>query len=376
MSATNFAGLTAEQKTYWMRDLWSYMRSESFIGKLMGKTDNHAIQHITKLTKTEKGTRAVMQLVAELNGRGVANDNRREGNEEALQNFMLDINMGLISHSVINKGKLSDQQSVIDFRTVARDRLKFWLTDVVDQLAMLTLSGISYDYKLDGSLFQSSNGDNAFKDLVFADDVSAPSAGRHFYFDGSDLQNGNTASITSACVPKYGMLVDLKAYAKVSHMRPIKLGGKEYYIYLCDPRTLAMLKTDSDFMSAMMQSAPRGLDSNPIFTGAMFTVDGIVIMEHDKVYNTTRATSGSKWGAGGAVNGTRSLLLGAQALGFVDVGAPDWVEKGFDYDSQQGINTDKFLGFRKPKFDNPYTGNADEDFGVIALDLYIKGAGL
>ena len=371
MPATNFAALSSEQKTYWMRDIWNYMRTESWVAKNMSTSFNSPIQHITKLTKTERGTRAIMQLVAELRQRGVVNDNEREGMEEAMQAFDIDVNMGLISHQVKNKGKLSDQKTVINFRETARDRLKYWLADSVDTMAFLTMSGISYAYNLNGSLFTATGDENPWPELEFADDVTAPSAGRHFFFNGTDILPGNTASITNACLPKYGMLVDLKAYAKISHLKPITMGGKEYYQYVCDPRTLAMLKKDPDFLSAVTQAGARGTDTNPFFTGSIFTVDGIVITEHEKCFNTKGAPAGSKWG-GGAVDGTRSLFLGCQALGMVDVGAPDWVEKGFDYDSKQGISTDKFIGFRKPRFDNQYTGNADEDFGVIAMDLYIK----
>ena len=367
MAVTNFGKLSAEQKTYWMREVWKYMRNESFISKLMGKSANAAIQHITKLTKTEKGTRALMFLVPELVERGVANDNEREGNEEALQESEIDVNMGLISHQVKNKGKLSDQNHVIAFRETARDRLKYWVSQAVDKMAFLTLSGISYRYETTGKDL----GTNAWTELVFANDVTAPSAGRHFRFDGTNLQAGDTAVITSGHVPKYGMLVDLKAYAKVSHVKPLVMNGKDHYIWICDPRSLAALKKDPDFISALTSAGPRGMKNNPYFTGAMFTVDGIIIMEHNLVYNTKQALAGSKWGAGGNVDGTRSLLLGGQALGFVDVGAPDWVEKDFDYDSKHGISVDKFVGFRKPYFDNPYTGNADEDFGVIAVDLAI-----
>ncbi len=374
MNATNFAALTAEEKTYWMRDIWTYMRSEAFVSKLMADNTNAAIQHIKKLTRDERGTRALMHLVPELRKRGVANDNEREGREEALQAYNLDVNMGLISHQVINKGKLSDQKSVINYRETARDRLKYWLAESLDTMAFLVLSGINLNYNLDGSLYSAEEGEeNPWNELSFAADVTAPSTGRHFYFDGSDLQAGDTAAITSSCVPKYGFLVDLKAYAKVSHLKPIKMGGKDYYLWVCDPRTLAALKTDSDFLSAVTNAGPRGTKENPFFTGGIHTVDGIVIMEHEKCFNTKGATSGvDKWGAGADVDGSRSLFLGAQALGLVDVGAPEWIEKKFNYDAKQGISTDKFIGFRKPRFYNPYTKNDDEDFGIIAVDFYLK----
>jgi hypothetical protein len=49
-----------------------------------------------------------------------------------------------------------------------------------------------------------------------------------------------------------------------------------------------------------------------------------------------------------------------------DIGAPEWNEKGFDYDNSQGISLGKMLGFKKPKFGNIYENGAVEDFGVIS----------
>ena len=102
-------------------------------------------------------------------------------------------------------------------------------------------------------------------------------------------------------------------------------------------------------------------------TGAIVTVDGLVLHEHRLVYNTTGAASGLKWGAGGTVEGTRTMICGAQALGMADLGPPEWEEKSFNYGAQQGISIDKMLGLRKPKFMSPVHGTV-EDFGVIACD--------
>jgi hypothetical protein len=60
------------------------------------------------------------------------------------------------------------------------------------------------------------------------------------------------------------------------------------------------------------------------------------------------------------------LFCGAQALGMADIGAPDWNEKGFDYDNSQGISLGKILGFLKPKFGTIYENNTVEDFGVLS----------
>ena len=65
MALTNFSALTPEQKTVWSRQLWMQARDLSFINKFTGGTDA-VIQRITELTKTEKGDRAIMHLLADL----------------------------------------------------------------------------------------------------------------------------------------------------------------------------------------------------------------------------------------------------------------------------------------------------------------------
>ena len=76
---------------------------------------------------------------------------------------------------------------------------------------------------------------------------------------------------------------------------------------------------------------------------------------------------GSKYGGSGTVDGCQILFCGAQALGMADIGNAEWVEKGFDYENQQGISTGKILGFLKPQFTTQYSGGTKEDFGVLSI---------
>jgi len=368
MAQTNFAALTPQQKLVWSRDVWKAARDQMFIKKFIGNDENSVIQRITELTKTEKGEQVIMHLVADLVEDGVIGDNEREGNEEAMQSYSQIINIDLISHGVRNKGKLAEQKTVIKFREMGRDRLAYWLANRCDQLAFLTMSGISYSFQNNGAA-RSSN--SAFPNLSFAADVSAPTTNRALMWNGSALVASNTASITSSYVPTYKMIVDAVAYAKDHYIKPLMSGGKEYYALFVKPGTLAALKKDADYQRAVVQVASKsGLDS-PWFTGATVTIDGAVIHEHRLVYSTKGAASGSKWGAGSAVDGTRTLLCGAQALGMADLGAPEWSEKLFQYDSQQGINVDKMFGLLKPKFYSIYD-LATEDFGIVTIDHYLQ----
>lgn len=362
MAITNFAALTAEQKTVWARDTWKMARNMSFVNKFLGKDANSAVQRITELKRDEKGARAVITLVADLEGDGVAGDNTLEGNEEAIKSYDQVIQIDQLRNANRHKGKMAEQRSVVTFRSESKDVLAYWLADRIDQLAFLTLSGVAYTSRCNGAARTSTT----FPELVFADDVSAPTSNRHRRWSATGgLSAANTASITSSDTPSYKMLVELKAYAKSQYVRGIKgPGGEEYYHVVMTPQGMAKLKLDTEYLANLRSGAARGMD-NPLFSGSAVTVDGLVVHEFRHVYNTTGLASGSKWG-NNTQDGQRVLFLGAQALGFADIGGPEWNEKGFDYDNQQGISTGKILGFLKPKFGNIYESSAVEDFGVIS----------
>lgn len=303
-----------------------------------------------------------MFLVADLVGDGVVGDNEREGMEEDMQSYEQIIGIDLISHGVKNKGKMSEQKTVVQFRKHGKDKLSYWLANRLDQLAFLTLSGIGYDKMCNGA----NRASTAFSTLAFASQVSPPSSKRSLMWNGTNLVLSNTASITTGFLPSYKMITALVAYAKDHYIKPLLSGGKEYYVLLVKPGTLASLKNDADYKNAVINAAPSGKD-NPFFSGATVTLDGVVLHEHNLVYSTTGATV--KWG-GGAIEGTRTLFCGAQALGMSDIGAPEWDEKTFQYGSQTGINVDKMFGFLKPKFHSIYDGSV-QDFGVIAVDHHL-----
>ncbi|WP_447593534.1 N4-gp56 family major capsid protein [Aquipseudomonas campi] len=366
MAVTNFARLNSKQKTVWSRDVWSAARDQMFVKKFLGTGPGAMIQRITELTKTEKGEKVLMQLVADLVEDGVIGDDEREGNEEEMQNFEVELSIDLISHQVKNKGKMADQKTVINFREQARDRLAYWLANRIDQLVFLTLSGISYAFYNNGKPRVGS----PFPSLSFAADVSAPSSKRHLMWNGTNLVTSSTASIASTFTASYKMIVDAVAYAKDHYIKPLMAGGKEYYVILVKPGTLAQLKKDADYQRAVVALAQKDGQKSPWFTGGTVTIDGAVIHEHRLVYSTTGAAPGSKWGAGGNVDGTRTLLCGAQALGMADLGVPEWVEKKFDYDSKVGISVDKMFGLLKPNFYSIYDESV-EDFGVLAIDHFL-----
>lgn len=366
MSLTNFAALTDEQKTVWSMDTWRNARNYSFVNKFLGNGPNSLVQHITELKKSEKGARAVITLLADLEGDGVAGDRTLEGNEEAMKSYDQVIQIDQIRHANRHEGRMADQKSVVEFRNNSRDVLAYWLADRVDQLAFLTMSGVSYAMRTNGAARVGSD----FPFLEFAGDVAAPTDKRRFRWDGTNkvlVQGGATSAVTAADVPMWELFVQLKAYAKDEYMRGVKgPNGEEIYHAFLTPQAMAKLKLDVTYMQNVRNSRERS-ENNPLFTGSSVLIDGIMFHEFRHVYNTSGAASGSKWGSGGTVDGCQILFCGAQALGMADIGNPEWVEKGFDYENQQGISVGKILGFLKPKFNSIYSGNTVQDFGVMSV---------
>lgn len=365
MTMTNFALLTNNAKTLWAMDTWRQARNMSFINKFLGKGPNSMIQHITELKASEKGARAVITLLADLEGDGVAGDRTLEGNEEAMKSYEQVIRVDQLRHANRHEGRMANQKSVVEFRGNSRDVLAYWLSDRIDQMAFLTLAGISYAYKPRGEARVASDLIN----LEFAADVTGPTSARRTWWDsvnGKIQTSAASSSVIAADTPTYKMLVNLKAYAKEQYIRGVKAegGGESYHVFM-SPSGMAALKKDADYIANLRYAQTRGED-NQLFTGETIKMDGLYLHEFRHVPSTINAADGSKFGSGGHVEGQTVLFCGAQALGFADIGTPEWVEKGFDYENQQGVSTGKIIGLLKPQFNSIYSSNTVQDFGVIA----------
>jgi N4-gp56 family major capsid protein len=377
MALTNFAALTSEQLTAWSRDFWRVARNMSFINQFAGKGSNALVQRVTELTKSEKGARAVITLLADMTGDGVTGDSTLEGNEEALRAYDIVINLDQLRFANRIAGRMADQKSVVNFRETSRDALAYAMADRIDQLAFLTLSGVAYTHKTNGALRPVLASGQNLSNLEFASSVTAPTAARHLRVNGNNLSAGDTTAVTTADTIKYRHIVDLKAYAKDNYIRGIRAAGNdEVYHLFVTPQQMAKLKLDSDFLANVRNAGIRG-PSNQLFAGSSsLMVDGVMVHEFRHVFSTEGATTGTstnagaagyKWGADANVIGARALFCGAQALAMADIGLPEIAEETFDYHNQSGISIGKIFGLRKPRYQSDYNGNT-QDFGVIALD--------
>lgn len=379
MATTNYGTLTGDQLQVWSRDFWRVARNMSFVNQFAGSGQNAMVQRVTELTKSNKGTKANITLLADMTGDGITGDNTLEGNEEALRAFDITIELDQLRFANRVAGRMADQKTVVNFREQSRDALAYAMADRMDQLAFLTLSGVAYTSKNNGALrTTSSSAGHELVDLEFASDVSAPTTNRHRRWDATNgLVAGDTTAVAAADKISYECIVNLKAYAKDQYIRGIRGAGNDEVFHLfVTPSQMKDLKLDSDFLANVRNAGVRG-SANSLFAGSSsLMVDGVMVHEFRHVFNTGGATAGTssnagdagyKWGADADVNGARALFCGAQALAMADIGLPEIVEDTFDYENQAGISVGKIFGLRKPKYNTDVTSST-EDFGVVAID--------
>jgi N4-gp56 family major capsid protein len=337
------------------------------------------VQRISELTQSEKGARAVVTLLADMTGDGIVGDNTLEGNEEALRAYDIVVQLDQLRFANRLSGRLADQKSVVNFREHSRDALAYAMADRIDQLAFLTMAGVSYGVKNNGSLRTSLGSGQNLSDLAFSGDVSAPTSNRHRRYDAtSGIVAGDVTAVAAADTLDYKAIVQLKAYAKDNYIRGMRgAGNEEMYHLFVSPQVMADLKLDSDFLTNVRNAGIRG-PNNELFSGSSsLMVDGVMVHEFRHVFNTSGATSGAsgnagsngyKWGANADVNGSSCLFVGAQGLAMADIGLPEIVEDTFDYGNQNGISIGKIFGFKKPVYHSDVSGQ-NEDFGIIRLDV-------
>lgn len=356
------------------KDAWGHKAYDEFIENffftaMLGEGEEAIIEHITELTKNAKGeSGAWLHLIPDIHGGGIVGDNQAVGRERSLEASWYRCQYDQLRNGMVTKGRLAEQKSVVQERKHFRKKMARWYAESLEDQAILTASGITYDQNVDGSPRVTPANQDVWTDLSYAATVRPPSANRHYrWTTANGLDVGDTTLVAAGDYPTYGILPDLEALAAQSRLTPLRIGKEEYFVWLIHKKSMARLWKDEDFRRAVVDGSVRG-PNNPVFANSKVTMNNIIIKPYQRVYSTYGAASGtSKWGSGHAIDGTRSLLLGAQSLAFVDLGAINWEEELFDAKNRWGLYVDKMTGWEKPEFKSSYT-NTVEDL-MICLDM-------
>ena len=369
MATTDFGAASALRVKEWSLTVTMQGRDDSFWfsnGFVSASTadQNKPIQRVTELSKTKRGLECVMPMAMDISAdAAVVGDNLLDGNESAIDTDYQAIRVDQIRFATKSAGEMSEASTVLNFRTQSKDKLAFALSDVTDELGFLTAAGRAYTLNTDGT----TRGTSQLPSLTFAADVAAASTNRVIYAGSATSE----ATLTAADKMSWDLIIQAKAMAKRKRIRPIRMGGRSFYIMVMSTEQCRDLEQSPDYKTLQAQAMPRGLD-NPLFTNAKKVVGDVVIHDHQKVFNTLGLSSGSRWGSGSTVHGGQAMLLGAQALGFAeitgDTGA-GWRENpgSNDFGNRQSIGYGRKMGLLKPQYKSKYDANAREDFGILSV---------
>lgn len=364
MAMTDWGAITNAQKKVWQARTWKQARDQSFwfqTGFMSSGSDDHSkpVDYVKDLTQTDRGATCVMHLIPDLAGDGVAGDNLLKGKEEALSWDDVNIQIDQLRNAVRSRGAMSEQKTVVRFRVEAKDTLGNWAAQKLDEMAFLVASGVAFTANLDGSTRAV---DSDLPNLSFAADVTSPTTNRIKYAGTATATN----NLQTTDKMTWNTIVTATAFAKRQRIKPMRYSGREGWCVVLSTEQARDLKQDPNYQTNVGRAAQQSA-KNPLFSGYFADIDGICLFEHPKVKTTLGATSGSKYGAAGTVDGAQALLLGAQALGFARIHDVQWVEdKDDDFGNRQNVGVSLMMGFRKPKFTSIYTG-ASEDFSVVSL---------
>jgi N4-gp56 family major capsid protein len=322
---TEESGLRAQA---WAKELLRRAINKStWFTRYAGEGLNNIVQVKTDLSK-KAGDRINFGLLPRIsprtsvyawNASTITGDTDLEGEEQDLSFLADSVVINQYRAAVKSPGAYYEQKVSFDARSDMAEALSIWLKEELDW--------------------------NITRNLMVTPTTST------MYYPGVLTSSSGLASTDTVTV---GDIMRLKVAAKYRRIRPIIVGGQEFYLFLMHPEVMYDLKTayPSDAPSwyrNMLEAKEQGGD-NPVFTGAAGVVDGVILAENRDLY---------KYSNQSAIAFSRNLFLGAQAGLWAWAKKPFWVEKLFDYKNRLGVASGYIGGCKKAVFDST-------DFAVLS----------
>ena len=353
MAATAYGVNDAATVKVWGRKLLRESIAATRFYNLIGEGSDSVIQKFNDLSKGP-GDRVTNILRVKGSGAGVSGDSTLEGNEESLTTYTDNTLIDQLRHAFRSAGQMSEQRVPFSMREEHRLALTDWFSERLDTAIANTLAG------------NTAQGDTKY---TGSNATTAPTSNnRMFVYGTADESLSATNTITLTQIDN---AVE-KAKTNSPLIRPIKIGGEEWYTCYLHPYQVTNLRTATttgqwlDIQKAAMQGGR--VADNPIFTGALGVYNRTVLHE------ATRIPQGVNSSTSAAITTVRrALFLGAQSASIcfgrnsASKESMRWVEKFFDYENQLGVAAALIWGIKK----NVYNS---QDLGVITISSYATAA--
>ncbi len=349
----------------WSKRLAVEVLKTTWAMKFSGPTSASIIQIKDELSKSA-GDKITYGLRMQLTGTGVIGDGTLEGQEESLTVYSDSIVINQLRHAVRSAGRMSQQRVPFVIRDEALSGLRDWWSDRLDWSFFNQICGFLPTQTPNGVLSQVDTRWSGLQTPIQVSDAN------HEVFIGSSGNAGTDQSISTTETFTLSILdkgVE-RARTLTPAIRPVKVGGKNFYVGFLHPYQVTDLRTNTgtgqwlDIQKAAMTGGE--IDDNPIFDGSLGVYNGVILHSDYRVtqgLNSTATTTA-------IANTRRAVFAGAQAMvmGFGRDNGPErftWVEELFDYENELGVSAGLIFGMKKAVF------NAT-DYATIVMATYAK----
>ena len=334
----------------WDDDFFTEYVRQSRFKPYMGTDENSIIQVKEDLTK-KRGDRLTYNLVNRLTNNGVTGSATLEGNEEALSQRAHLLTVDKIRNGV-RISEMEEQKNAIDLRDAARSQLKVWIAEKTRDQTVTALGAIQTAY---GTQVSYAAASEAEKDAWLVDNTDRVLFGAAIVNHVSGDHSTSLATLDTTAdlmEPEHISLMKRIAQSANPKIRPIMTkGDEEWYVLFMGPLNLKHLKADAVWTQANREARERGKD-NPLFRGADFVWDGVIIKEIPEISYLLNVGASS-------AEVEPCYLCGAQSLGIAWAKRTTSKTEEFDYGDKYGVAIEEIRGIEKLHFEKGNDGSAD-----------------
>ncbi len=403
MANTVFPSNDPRTQTEWSEKTFVYALQNMLLTPLMGKDKNSAIQ-VEEALMRRKGDTIVFDSKIPLSSPGQGDGGNTTGNEEALQRRNMSLIVHERAHSVVSDGPISEQRTRTNIRPESRDDLGEWLVEALENDLITAMAGL-YNENSSGSAIQTINESYPTSDRIYYGGQSAAGT-----LGNSGVSYATDALLTAGTQGDNLMgtlllsAIKRRALAQAPRFRPVLItdfskmnpddvrkgvsGPKvgKFFLILMHPLQVKAIKAETGTLgwATITKDAQVRGNLNPIFSGASFMWDGMVVWEYDRIPIRTGAggttiaegflldTNRTATTDAVAINRSvaRALLVGAQALAFGWAQKPTWHEDLVD--ARKGkVVVDLIYGVKPTIFNDPGTETPTSTEAIFAMDTEV-----
>ena len=403
-TATSYAFTDPRAQTVWSLAVFAYGLQNMFFTGMMGKDRNSLIHTNTDLL-TRKGGTIITQSRLPLDNVGVGDDGNTTGNEGQIRRRNMSTTVHERANSTVSAGRMSEQLTASEFREDSRVDLGEWISEAMEDDISTSAAGL-YNVNSSSNAIETINESYPTSDRIFYGGQSAAGAIANSgasWSDDADLTAQTSANNRFgttimeaikrrmiAATPRFRPVI----VRDVSKMNPDDVRSGKFsgpvlakiFIVLIDPLQIKDIRaeTGDNSWKVMQQQANIRGNLNPIFTGAEFYHDGMLVFSYDRIHRRTGA-GGTTLAEGFLLNVgrtattdavasgrtvARSLFMGAQAIHFGWALKPTWSEDFVDNDKPK-IKVGMLYGVKRINYNAHGTSTPGSDESIYVLDTEV-----